>query len=190
MSMTITEAQKLLDKYVTGSTLRRHCLTVSAVMVYWAEQEGEDGEFWQVTGLLHDLDFEKYPEQHCVKVKEILESERDSFPAISDELIHAIQSHGWKLCCDLEPVTRMEKVLYTIDELTGLIFACAMARPSKSVMDMELKSVTKKFKTPAFAAGCNRDVIKEGSQMLGMELNDVILRCLEGMRVRHEELGV
>ena len=203
MNMTITEAQKLLDKYVTGSTLRRHCLTVSAVMGYWAEQEGEDSEFWQVTGLLHDLDFEKYPEQHCVKVKEILESERDSFPAISDDLIHAIQSHGWKLCCDVEPVTRMEKVLYTIDELTGLIFACAMARPSKSVMDMELKSVTsksvmdmelksvtKKFKTPAFAAGCNRDVIKEGSQMLGMELNDVILRCLEGMRSRHEELGV
>ena len=139
---------------------------------------------------LFDLDFEKYPEQHCVKVKEILESERDSFPAISDELIHAIQSHGWKLCCDVEPVTRMEKVLYTIDELTGLIFACAMARPSKSVMDMELKSVTKKFKTPAFAAGCNRDVIKEGAHMLGMELNDVILRCLEGMRSRHEELGV
>ena len=190
MSMTITEAQKLLDKYVTGSTLRRHCLTVSAVMGYWAEQEGEDGEFWQVTGLLHDLDFEKYPEQHCVKVKEILESERASFPAISDELIHAIQSHGWKLCCDVEPVTRMEKVLYTIDELTGLIFACAMARPSKSVMDMELKSITKKFKTPAFAAGCNRDVIKEGAHMLGMELNDVILRCLEGMRARHEELGV
>lgn len=190
MSMTITDAQKLLDKYVTGSTLRRHCLTVSTVMGYWAEQEGEDSEFWQVTGLLHDLDFEKYPEEHCVKVKEILESERDSFPAISDELIHAIQSHGWKLCCDVEPVTRMEKVLYTIDELTGLIFACAMARPSKSVMDMELKSVTKKFKTPAFAAGCNRDVIKEGSQMLGMELNDVILRCLEGMRSRHEELGV
>ena len=190
MSMTITEAQKLLDTYVTGSTLRRHCLTVSAVMGYWAEQEGEDSEFWQVTGLLHDLDFEKYPEQHCVKVKEILESERATFPAISDELIHAIQSHGWKLCCDVEPVTRMEKVLYTIDELTGLIFACAMARPSKSVMDMELKSVTKKFKTPAFAAGCNRDVIKEGSHMLGMELNDVILRCLEGMRSRHEELGV
>lgn len=190
MNMTISEAQKLLDTYVTGSTLRRHCLTVSAVMGYWAEQEGEDSEFWQVTGLLHDLNFEKYPEQHCVKVKEILETERATFPAISDKLIHAIQSHGWKLCCDVEPVTRMEKVLYTIDELTGLIFACAMARPSKSVMDMELKSVTKKFKTPAFAAGCNRDVIKEGAHMLGMELNDVILRCLEGMRARHEELGV
>lgn len=114
MNMTISEAQKLLDTYVTGSTLRRHCLTVSAVMGYWAEQEGEDSEFWQVTGLLHDLDFEKYPEQHCVKVKEILETERATFPAISDELIHAIQSHGWKLCCDVEPVTRMEKVLYTI----------------------------------------------------------------------------
>ncbi len=140
--------------------------------------------------MLHDLDFELYPEQHCIKVKELLESERASFPGITDELIHAIQSHGWKLCCDVEPVTRMEKVLYTIDELTGLIFACAMARPSKSDMDMEHKSVTKKFKTPAFAAGCNRAVIKEGAEMLGMELNDVILRCLDGMRARHTELGV
>ena len=188
--MTINEAQTLLDKYITGDTLRRHCLTVSAVMGYWAAQEGEDTELWQVTGLFHDLDFELYPEQHCIKVKELLESERASFPGITDELIHAIQSHGWKLCCDVEPVTRMEKVLYTIDELTGLIFACAMARPSKSVMDMELKSVTKKFKTPAFAAGCNRAVIKEGAEMLGMELNDVILRCLDGMRARHTELGV
>lgn len=184
MAMTITEAQTLLDKYVSGETLRRHCLTVSAVMGCWAGLEGEDTELWQVVGLLHDLDFERYPDQHCIKVRELLDAERQNFPGISDEMIHAIQSHGWKLCCDVEPVTRMEKVLYTIDELTGLIFACAMARPSKSVMDMELKSVTKKFKTPAFAAGCNREVIREGAAMLGMELNDVILRCLEGMRAR------
>ena len=188
--MNITQAHELLNTYVAGETLRRHCLTVSAVMGYWASQEGADSEQWQTAGLLHDIDFEKYPEAHCIKAKEILEAERARFPGITDELIRAVQSHGWKLCCDVEPVSRMEKVLYTVDELTGLVFACAMARPSKSVMDMEVKSVLKKFKTKAFAAGCNRAVIQEGADMLGMELSDVIQRCIDGMRARHEELGV
>lgn len=189
--MKIEDAQKLLEKYVTGATLIRHCKTVAAAMRYWAEKSGgKDPEFWECAGLLHDIDFEKYPEQHCVKAKEILEAEKSNFPGITDELIHAVQSHGWNICSDVKPESHMEKVLYTVDELTGLIFACAMARPSKSVMDMEVKSVAKKFKTLKFAEGCNREVIKAGADMLGMDMNDVISNCILAMRERHEELGV
>jgi predicted hydrolase (HD superfamily) len=166
-------------------------------MRHYAEQLGEkDPEFWECVGLLHDLDFEQYPAEHCIKVKEILEKEKPNYPdgkggsLITDQMIHAIQSHGWKLCCDVQPELMMEKVLYTIDELTGLIYACAMARPSKSVMDMEVKSVTKKFKSKGFAAGCNRDVISEGAQMMGSDLKDIIQNCITAMRSRHEELGV
>src|SRR5574344_3123491 len=195
--MKIEDAQKLLSKYVTGETLLRHCKTVSVTMKYWAQLLGEkDPEFWECVGLLHDIDFEKYPTQHCVKAKDILESEKknylnsDGTSEITDAMIHAIQSHGWGICCDVEPKEKMEKVLYTVDELTGLIFACAMARPSKSVMDMEVKSVTKKFKTPSFAAGCSREVISKGAAMMGADLNDVIADCIQAMRTRHEELGV
>ncbi len=189
--MKVEDAKKLLAEYVTGETLNRHSRTVSAVMRYWAEKLGEpDPEFWECVGLLHDIDFERYPEQHCVKAKEILEAEKAQFPGITDELIHAVQSHGWGICCDVEPAVPMDKVLFTVDELTGLIFACAMARPSKSVMDMELKSVSKKFRTPAFAAGCNREVILKGAQMMGRDLNEVIEQCILAMRGRHEELGV
>jgi predicted hydrolase (HD superfamily) len=190
-------AEKLLAEYVTGTTLLRHCRTVSAAMRYFAEKYGErDPEFWECVGLLHDIDFEKYPDAHCVKAKDILESEKknylnsDGTSEITDEMIHAIQSHGWGICCNVEPEERMEKVLYTVDELTGLIFACAMARPSKSVMDMEVKSVTKKFKTPSFAAGCSREVISKGAAMMNADLNDVIADCIQAMRARHEELGV
>lgn len=194
--MKIQDAQNLLAKYVTGATLLRHCKTVACVMNYFARKEGEDAEFWESVGLLHDIDFEKYPEQHCVKAKDILESEKPNYPdgaggsQITDELIHAVQSHGWNICCDVEPTLKMEKYLYAADELTGLIFACAMARPSKSVCDMEVKSVTKKFKTKAFAAGCNREVIQKGADMLGMPLADLIEGCILAMRERHEELGV
>ena len=195
--MKIEQAKELLAKYVNGETLLRHCVTVSAAMRYWAELLGEeDPEFWECVGMLHDIDFEKYPEQHCVKAKDILEAEKEHYPdgkggsLITGEMIHAVQSHGWKICCDVEPTVQMEKVLYTVDELTGLIFACAMARPSKSVMDMELKSVVKKFKTKSFAAGCNRDVIEEGAKMMGRDLNDVIWNCVLAMRARHEECGV
>ena len=189
--MKIEDAQKLLAKYVTGATLLRHCKTVSAAMKYWAEQLGEkDVEFWECAGLLHDIDFEKYPDQHCVKAKDILESEKTNFSGITDEMIHAIQSHGWNICCGVKPESQMEKVLYTVDELTGLIFACAMARPSKSVMDMEVKSVTKKFKNLKFAEGCNREVIKAGIAMMGRDENDVISGCIQAMRAKHEELGV
>src|SRR5574344_76826 len=189
--MKIEDAQKLLSKYVTGETLLRHCKTVSVTMKYWAELLGEkDPEFWECVGLLHDIDFEKYPTQHCVKAKDILEEEKKNFPGITDEMIHAIQSHGWNICCDVKPESQMEKVLYTVDELTGLIFACAMARPSKSVMDMEVKYVTKKFKTPSFAAGCSREVISKGAAMMNADLNDVIADCIQARRARHEELGV
>lgn len=189
--MKIEDAQKLLSKYVTGETLLRHCKTVSVTMKYWAELFGEkDPEFWECVGLLHDIDFEKYPTQHCVKAKDILEEEKKNFPDITDEMIHAIQSHGWNICCDVKPESQMEKVLYTIDELTGLIFASAMARPSKSVMDMELKSVTKKFKNLKFAEGCNREIIKTGVEMMDSALDDVINNCILAMRTEHEKLGV
>ena len=195
--MKIEQAKELLLKYVKGETLVRHCTTVSVAMKYWAELLGEsDPEFWECVGMLHDIDFELYPNEHCIKAKDILEKEKPNYPdgnggsLITDEMIHAIQSHGWKICCDVEPTAQMEKVLFTVDELTGLIFACAMARPSKSVMDMELKSVTKKYKTLNFAAGCNREVISEGAKMMGRELDDVIWNCVLAMRTQHEALGV
>ncbi|MCQ2580019.1 MAG: HD domain-containing protein [Treponemataceae bacterium] len=194
--MKINEAHELLEKYVTSTTLQRHCLTVSVVMKYWAETLGEDNpEFWECVGLLHDIDYEQFPEKHCVKAKEILENEKANYPGISDELIHAVQSHGWNICCDVEPVHRMEKVLYTIDELTGLIFACAMARPSRSVMDLEVKSVTKKFKTQSFAAGCNREIITNGMNLMKSVIPDIdddeiINRCILAMRTKAAILGV
>lgn len=194
--MKISDARALLSKYVTGMTLSRHSLTVSVVLKYWAEVLGEnDVEFWECVGLLHDIDFEQFPSEHCVKAKEILESEKANYPDITDDLIHAVQSHGWNICSDVAPVHRMEKVLYTIDELTGLIFACAMARPSRSVMDMEVKSVVKKFKTPAFAAGCSREVMTNGMNMMKEAIPnltdaDIINNCILAMRSRAQELGV
>ncbi len=195
--MKIKQAEELLAKYVTGVTLVRHCKTVSTVMKYYAEKLNEtDPEFWECVGLLHDIDFEKYPEEHCIKAKDIFETEKNNYlnsngqTVITNTMIHAVQSHGWNICCDIKPEHEMEKVLYTIDELTGLIFACAMARPSKSVMDMEVKSVVKKFKSKGFAAGCNRDVIREGAQMMKTDIKDIIQDCILAMRNRHEELGV
>ncbi|MDR3284297.1 MAG: HDIG domain-containing protein [Treponema sp.] len=189
--MKFTDAQALLDKYVNGETLKRHCLTVAVALEYWAREYGEaDPETWRCVGLLHDIDFELYPKEHCVKAKEILEAEKANFPGLTDSMIHAILSHGWKLCNDVEPVSQMEKTLYTVDELTGLIYACALMRPSKSVMDMEVKSVLKKFKTPAFAAGCNRDVISEGATLMGMDLNRVIEKTILAMRTEAAALGV
>lgn len=194
--MKIKDAHELLSKYVTSNTLQRHCLTVSVVLKYWANLLGEpDCEFWESVGLLHDIDYEQFPNEHCKKAKEILEAEKTNYPDISNELIHAIQSHGWKICCDVAPVHIMEKILYTVDELTGLIFACAMARPSRSVMDLEVKSVMKKFKTPAFAAGCNREIITNGMELIKAEIsnidnNEIIQRCILAMRTNAPLLGV
>lgn len=194
--MKIEDAQNLLAKYVTSNTLQRHCKTVSVVLKYWAKYiKDPNPEFWECAGLLHDIDYEKYPDEHCVKAAEIFAEEKANFEGITDELVHAVQSHGWNICCDVSPSNTMEKILYTIDELTGLIFACAMARPSHSVMDMEAKSVVKKFKTPAFAAGCNRDVISAGMEMMKAEIPeltdaDIIQHCILAMRGNAAELGV
>ena len=193
--MKIEDAQNLLQKYVSSNTLQRHSKTVAVVLKYWAKFiKDPKPDFWECVGLLHDIDFEKFPEEHCKKAAEIFENEKANFE-ITDELIHAVQSHGWNICCDVEPKSTMEIVLYTIDELTGLIFACAMARPSRSVMDLEAKSVIKKFKTPAFAAGCNREVIQNGMEMLKKEIPnltdaDIIQHCILAMRSHAAELGV
>ncbi len=184
-NLSRNEAYALLERYVTGETLLRHSLTVEAAMRHWAELLGEDQDRWGVIGLLHDIDFEQFPEQHCVKAKELLEAE-----GVDAGIIRAVQSHGWGIVCDVRPEHRMEQVLYTIDELTGLIFACALMRPSRSVLDLETKSVLKKFKTPAFAAGCNREVISSGAEMLGLELSSVIEETILGMRKAAAEIGL
>jgi predicted hydrolase (HD superfamily) len=190
-AMTWTDAQTLLKKYIKGETLLRHSLTVAIALEYWAKELGEDDPaFWKNVGLLHDIDFELYPNEHCIKAKEILEAEKTNFPGLTDAMIHAILSHGWKLCSDVEPMEPMEKVLYAVDELTGLIYACAHTRPTNSVMDMEVTSALKKFKTPAFAAGCNRDVITAGAAMIGMDLDAVIGRTILAMRSQAAALGV
>ena len=168
-------ALALFKEYNQDESLFRHALSVEAVMRHFAVLFGEDEEKWGIIGLIHDLDYERYPDQHCVKVKEILTNE--GWP---EDYIHAVQSHGWGLCSDVEPVERMENVLYTIDELTGLITAAALVRPSKSVLDLEVKSVKKKWKDKAFAAGVNREVIIKGAERLGMPLEEIIRRPLPG----------
>jgi putative nucleotidyltransferase with HDIG domain len=189
--MLFSDAQKLLDKHVKSETLRRHCLTVAVALEYWARELGApDPEFWKCAGLLHDIDFELYPAEHCRKTRAMLEAEKASFPGITEELIRAAESHGWNIVNDVKPETPLEKTLYAVDELTGLIFACAMVRPSKSVLDLEVKSVLKKFKNPAFAANCNRKVIADGAKLLGMELNDVIEKTILAMRSQAQLLGV
>jgi len=182
---TREEAFELLKRYTTSESLIRHALTVEGVMRHFAELFGEDPEKWGIIGLVHDLDYEKYPEQHCIKVREILEAE--NWP---EDYIRAVQSHGWKICCDVEPTERMENVLYTIDELTGLIHATVLMRPNKSVMDLEVKSVLKKMKSKGFAAGVNREVIQEGAQRLNMDLNQVIEETIKGMRKVADAIGL
>ncbi len=172
-------AWALLTKYNQDRFHLRHAVTVEGVMRYFANELGyaDEADFWAVVGLLHDLDFEQYPEQHCIKTAEIMRAE--NYP---EELIHAVVSHGYGLGVDVKPEHEMEKVLYATDELTGLIGAAALMRPSKSVQDMELKSVKKKFKTPAFAAGCSREVIQKGADMLGWPLDDLLSRTILAMR--------
>lgn len=182
---TREEAWEWLCSYNDSESLRRHGLAVEGVMRHFARLSGEDEEFWGIVGLLHDLDYEKYPKEHCIKVQEIL-AEKDVDPAV----IRAIACHGHKTCCDLEPVTLCERTLYTIDELTGLINAAALMRPNKSVMDMELKSLKKKFKDKKFAAGVDRGVIQDGCAMLGMELDKVMEECILGMREVAPALGL
>ncbi|MEE8566440.1 MAG: HDIG domain-containing metalloprotein [Candidatus Bipolaricaulota bacterium] len=174
---TRDEALTLLKEFNHTSSLVKHALAVEGVMRYMARKRGEDEEKWGIIGLVHDLDYERYPEQHCKKTKEIL-TER-GWP---EDYIHAIMSHGWGLVTDIKPEDEMEKVLYAIDELTGLIVATALVRPSKSVLDMKVKSLKKKWKDKSFAAGVNREVIQNGAQMLGVELDDLFSDTIMAMR--------
>lgn len=182
---TRDEAWELLCEYTKTPALRTHALTVESVMRYFAAQKGGDVELWGVVGLLHDLDYEQFPAEHCHKIVDILQSR-----GIDETIIHAAQSHGFGLCCDVAPDNEMEKTLYATDELTGLIHATCLMRPSKSVLDCELKSVKKKFKDQSFAAGVNRDVVRKGCEMLGAELDDIITGTIMGMRENAEALGL
>lgn len=179
------EAWNLLTEYTKKPSLRLHALAVEAVMRYFAKLENEDEETWGIVGLLHDFDYEKYPEQHCYKAAEIL-----SEKGIDDIYIHAICAHAYGICTDTKPESRMEKVLYTVDELTGLITAVCKMRPSKSVLDLKVKSVKKKFKESSFAAGVNRTTILNGCELLGMPLEDVIQNTINGLKEKAQEVGL
>ena len=182
---TREEALALLRQYNANEALIRHGLAVEAVMRYCARKRGEDEDEWGVVGLIHDLDYEQFPDEHCHKTEEILQAQ--SWPP---EYIRAALSHGWGICTDVEPQTDLEKTLYAMDELTGLIAATALVRPSKSVLDMTPKSVKKKWKEKSFAAGVNREVIQKGAAMLGVELSQLIEDAIMGMREVAEEIGL
>ena len=179
MDLTRDQALALLKEYNQEPFHLRHAETVEGVMRYFAGELGYSDEidFWGMVGLLHDLDFERYPQEHCVKSQEIMRER-----GLDERLIRAAASHGYGLTVDIKPEHEMERVLYAVDELTGLIGAVALMRPSKSVSDLELKSVKKKFKTPSFAAGCSREVIQNGAEMLGWELDELIARTILAMR--------
>ncbi len=170
-------AVKLLKKYNQEEFHLRHAYTVEQVMKYFAKEKGYDEDFWGIVGLLHDVDYEKYPEEHCKKAPELLK-EIDA----SEEMVHAICSHGYGSCSDIKPENEMEKILYATDELTGLIWAAAKMRPSQSTKDMETSSLKKKFKDKKFAAGCSRDVISKGAEQLGWELNELFEKTILAMR--------
>jgi putative nucleotidyltransferase with HDIG domain len=179
------EALALLRQYNQNEALIHHALAVEAVMRYLARKKGLDEEQWGIIGLIHDLDYEQFPEEHCLKTKTILEEQ--GWP---EEMIRAAISHGWGLCNDVEPQTDLEKTLYTIDELTGLVAAAALVRPSKSVNDLEAKSVKKKWKQKNFAAGVNRDIIEKGALMLGVDLEELTQDVILGMREVAHEIGL
>lgn len=184
--ITREQAFELLKKYNQEEFHIRHALTVEGVMRWYAKElgYGDEEEFWGIVGLLHDIDFEKYPDQHCIKAPELLRE-----GGASEELIHAVCSHGYAITVDIKPEHLMEKVLYAADELTGLIWAAALMRPSKSVQDMEVKSVKKKYKNAKFAAGCSREVIERGADMLGWELSDLIGKTILAMHSCEEEVS-
>ena len=177
--ITREAALTALKEYNTEPFHIQHALTVEGVMRWYAQHlgYGEDADFWATVGLLHDIDFEMWPDEHCLKAPELLEK-----AGCDGEFIHAVCSHGYGLCCDVKPEHEMEKVLFAADELTGLIGAAARMRPSKSVMDMELSSLKKKFKDKKFAAGCSRDVIRQGAEMLGWELDTLLDKTILAMR--------
>jgi len=182
---TRDEALALLKEFNQGEGLIRHALAVEAVMRYIARKTGQDEDPWGVVGLVHDLDYEQFADQHCTKTAEILRSR--GWP---EELIRAAVSHGWGICSDVEPQTDLEKVLFAVDELTGLVAATALVRPSHSVLDMEAKSVKKKWKDKAFAAGVDRDLIARGAERLGVDLTELITDVIMGMREVAGEIGL
>ena len=188
MNLTITRPQALalFKKYNKEPFHILHALTVEGVMRYYAEELGfgQDADFWALCGLLHDVDFENYPDQHCKKAPELLAEINTS-----EDMVHAICSHGFGICCDVEPVHPMEKVMFAVDELTGLIGAAARMRPSKSCQDMEVSSLKKKFKDKKFAAGCSRDVIKEGAERLGWTLEELMEKTILAMRSCEAEVN-
>lgn len=179
-------AFQLLQKYNKDPFHIQHALTVEAVMKWFAREEGYgvDAEYWGIVGLLHDVDFEEYPEEHCIKASELL---RDG--GVGEDIIHAVVSHGYGITVDVAPEHPMEKILFAADELTGLIWACALMRPSKSTKDMELKSLKKKYKNLKFAAGCSRDVISKGAEQLGWELADLQQKTLDAMKATEDEIN-
>ena len=179
MIPTPQQAWDLMTEYNEGEFHQKHARIVGDVMRWYAERlgYGDEADFWEAVGILHDLDFEQYPEQHCIKEQEILRER-----GIDESIVHATASHGYAITVNIQPEHEMEKVLYATDELTGLIGAAALMRPSKSVQDMEVKSVRKKYKDKKFAAGCSREVIQRGADMLGWELPDLISQTLEAMK--------
>ncbi len=182
---TREEALELLHKYNESDSLRKHAYAVEGVMRYMARKHGEDVEKWGIIGLIHDLDYEKFPDQHCSKTKEILEG--NAWP---EEYIRAAVSHGWGICSEVVPQTELEKALYAIDELTGLVVTTALVRPSKSVMDVNVKSVRKKWNDKRFAAGVDRAIIEKGAEMLQVGIEELIEDTIKGMQEVAEEIGL
>lgn len=182
---TRAETLALLKTYNQSESLIRHALAVEGVMRYMARKYGEDEDTWGVVGLIHDLDYEQFPDQHCHKTEAILKE--NNWP---DHLIRAVISHGWGICTDVKPESRMEQVLFAIDELTGLVATSALVRPTKSVLDMQTKSVKKKWKDKRFAAGVDRSIIERGADLLGVELGDLINDTIMGMREVADEIGL
>ncbi len=184
--ITRERAYDLLKEYNKNPFHLQHALTVEAVMKWYAKElgYGEEAEYWGIVGLLHDIDFEQYPDQHCIKAPELLRE-----GGVSEDIIHAVVSHGYGITVDVAPEREMEKVLFAADELTGLIWAAALMRPSKSTKDMELKSLKKKYKSKGFAAGCSRDVIERGALQLGWDLDKLLTMTLEAMKSTEDEIN-
>lgn len=182
---TREEALDLFKKYNETESLLKHALSVEGVMRYMARKSGQNEEKWGLVGLIHDLDYEKFPEQHCKMTEKILRE--NNWP---EEYIRAVMSHGWGIVTDVKPETLMEKTIFAVDELTGLVATSALVRPSKSVLDMEAKSVNKKWNDKRFAAGVDRSVIERGAEMLGISLDELISDCIMGMREVAEQIGL
>jgi predicted hydrolase (HD superfamily) len=180
------DALELLKKYNQDPFHLQHAYTVEAVMQWYAKElgYGDEADYWGIVGLLHDIDFEQFPDQHCIKAPELLRE-----GGVEESIIHAVCSHGYGITVDIQPEHEMEKVLYAADELTGLIWAAALMRPSKSTQDMELKSLKKKYKSKGFAAGCSREVIEKGAAMLGWELDELLTKTLEAMKASEETIN-